>query len=168
MSKDTVATAELNHGKGKSVVTGPVQIEFTDFNQCCVSTPAYHSDTRPAVTYRDRQWLVTACLERGEDGAWSATYMTAAERKRFQRGTDAPPTYRAAIEAAVVSAASRAWTEEIGYEAGRVKIETMLGVELQKQRKAREALSELDANVAALEEKLEAFIAGKSCAERAV
>lgn len=121
MGEEWVKTPEVRvtveHGKGKSVVRGPVRIAFTGARYAHVTTEAHHNDDLPTIVFREKEWLASAHVERSDSGEWvlrdpRATYGIS-ERGVIGYGKDTPRTYRDAINAALLAAVAKAWTPEL-------------------------------------------------------
>ncbi len=153
-------TTTVNHGKGKSVVSGVVTVTFNGANTVYVDTAAHHNDTAPALTYRDREWLASAHLSRQPDGTWtqsdpSVTYGVS-QRGSIGYGKETPPTYRAAIIAALCATVADVWTADLDRQGIHAQAAQRLHTLLPERDKAAAALAETDRQVAALQATLAA------------
>jgi hypothetical protein len=147
-------TVQVEHGTGKSVVSGPIEIVFNGPDTVYLSTDAHHNDTQPALRFRDRDWLASAHLTRAADGSWSETD----KHSRYgitERAADwnktTPATFRAAIIDALCVAAAAHWTPELARQAAYARAIQSLGSARRTQEEARAALAEANAAVDALE-----------------
>lgn len=145
-------TVTLNAGTGKSVITGTLRIAFTDAGAAFVTTPdGYHNTGSPALRFRDADWIVGLHLVRAADGTWGDYdgRRSGGINRRGQLG-DPPPSYRAALHAAVLHAVAGAWTPEIGRAAAYAHAAQRLHQDEKERDKAAAALAEIDARITAL------------------
>jgi hypothetical protein len=111
---------ELNHGKGKSVVTGPVTITFNGDDTAVVDTEGAHiNDDNPAVNFRGERLLIHLRLMRNAEGNWQGQPGSLQSVTRAN-WTDAPPSFVGAVFAAVAAKVTEVWTEDIAREAAYV------------------------------------------------
>lgn len=146
-----VTGVEVNHGEGKNVVTGVVEISFTDYGRAFVDVRAHHNDTLPAVTYRDREYLASIHAVRnadtGEWSQWEPENYDVKARGAIGSGGYAPPTVRAAITAAMVDAVARTWTPEYDRQAAYAHAAQELNrIEPDREKLAAE-LAAMDAKI---------------------
>lgn len=143
---------ELHHGKGATVVTGPVRIAFTSSTHAYVSTQAHRSDDAPAVTVRGKDYLISLHFVRHADGTWNE-HPDNQRHNVSPRGTmdywaAAAPTIRAAIVAALTDKVTKAATGGTLREAAYANAAQSLR-RLEPERAALAAkLAELDAEIA--------------------
>lgn len=154
--KSPEVQAIVEHGKGKSVVSGPVRIVFTDADSAFITTVAHHNDDLPALTFREIDWLASEHFRRTADGSWEpvdphSSYGVTA-RGSFM-GKDTPPTYRAAIIEAMRATVAATWTPELAKQAAYASAMQALRGAVEDQEKARTALAEINAHVKALRSK---------------
>lgn len=142
---------ELHHGKGASVVTGPVRIAFTSPTSAYVSTRAHNNDDAPAVTVRGKAYLVGLHFVKHADGTW-------VEHKNNQRHNVSPrgtrdhwaaaaPTIRAAIVAALVDEVTKAATGSTLREAAYANAAQNLNRLEPERAELAAKLAELDAEI---------------------
>lgn len=141
----------VSHGKGKSVVSGTVDLLFADSDRVRVDTRNNHAPT--FVNFRDKEWTVTAWFLRQADGTWThdperGQYVS--RRQMFGRLNDAPNSYRAAILAAALDLVSQHWTEEFGRQARHADAVRKLADLEPKRVKAAEELAAIDSRMAEL------------------
>jgi len=140
----------VKHGKGKSIITGPVLIQYTDHHEVCVSTDGYFDNDKPPLTFRGQEWLVTVYLTRRDDGTWEERdkKLHYGIGKRGCRSSDGVPrTYREAIITALVTAVGEAWTPEKDNQAVYTKAARELAEVQAKRDKVSWDLVSLDARI---------------------
>lgn len=131
----------LNAGTGKSVITGTVRIAFTDGAAAFVTTPG-----GTALRFRDSDWHIGLHLVRANDGTWSQRFRSEGINRSGQH-TDPPPSYRAAILAAILHAVAAARTPEIGRAAAYAYAAQRLHQDEKERETAAAALAEIDARI---------------------
>lgn len=151
--ENPVVRTNVEHGKGKSVVRGPVRIAFTDADTAFITTEAHHNDDLPALTFRDTEWLASEHFRRAADGTWAPTNPHSkygVSRRGSFSSDDTPRTYRAAIIDAMRAAVEATWTPELARQAAYASAMQALHSALGEQHKARTVLAEIDARVRGL------------------
>lgn len=144
----------VNHGKGKSVVTGVVRICFNGADTVFIETHgAHHNDDNPALKFRDREWLASAHLTRNDDGTWRLTDPTVtygiSERGVIGYGQHTARTYREAINAALCATVAEHWTEDYARRA-------RYAVAAQELHRAQEERPEAQAKLSAIIDRINA------------
>jgi hypothetical protein len=141
----------VEHGKGKSVVTGGVYIAFTSATSAHVATDGdrnYHN----GLMFRCKEWSASAHVSQNEAGDWVVTdrsdYLIS---ERGSYGKYAAPSYRDAINAALIATVAEHWTPELAREAEYARAMRALYRERQELEKTRDAYDTACANVKALE-----------------
>lgn len=146
-------TVELHHGKGASVVTGPVRIAYTGNGRAYVNTRAHNNDDAPAVTCRGRDYLVSLHFVQQADGTWA--------EHADNRGHDVSPrgsydyfkaaasTIRAAIVEAIQAAVAEHASADVERAAAHAQAAQRLVVLEPELAKLREQVAVLEATVAA-------------------
>ena len=155
-------TVDVEHGSGKSVVTGRLTIVFNGPNTVYVRTDAHHNDDATAITFRDREWLVDGHLTRKADGAWMFSEVRGpwglSVRERGSVGsTGAPRTFTEAIGAAILATVAAHWTAERGMAGGYARAVQQLKGAREDLAETREAFGKAAALVESLEREAAAF-----------
>lgn len=147
---------EINHGKGASVVTGPVRIAFQGDGTAYITTQGSHNvNDGQHLTIREREFLASVHATRNDDGTWTE-YEPADHdvRPRGMSGGIAPTTYRAAIVAALLAALAEHWTPELDRAGAYAQAAQRLGQAVSERAAATEAFNYANMQVARLRRKM--------------
>ncbi len=160
-----VRQVPVNHGKGKSVVSGVVDIAFIGKGRASITTDAHVNDHKPAVDFRGESWLIHVFAERTEAGEWvlmdergsHSVHIT-----RRQNWSDAPPSYVAPLVAAVLAIVPEHWTPEVDRAAEYADAAQRLHTLEPERDKAAEDLADMDRRVASLRARMDAAKADRA------
>jgi hypothetical protein len=149
-------TVTLDHGTGKSVVTGQIRIAFLGNGHISVQTQAHRNDDAPAVTYRGKDYLVNLAFIRQADGTVTEhpynTRQNVSPRRTSDPFAAAPKTIRAAIvaalRAAIDAATSGGYSAVAEWAANHAHAAQRLHSLEPKRAELAAQLAELDAEIA--------------------
>jgi hypothetical protein len=147
---------KVEHGKGKSIVTGVIKLLFQGEGRVFVTTEAHHNDDLPCIEYRGHEWLVTDHFIRHADGTCTVKdddRWTVCRRGIFGGGENTPPTHRTAILDAIAATVAREWTPELDRQGAYAEAMQGLSHAVREQQKARAKLAEIDEEVNVLRAK---------------
>jgi hypothetical protein len=141
--------ATVEHGKGRSVVTGSVRVAFTGADTAFVDTTgAHHNDSNPAIVFRGSDYLASVHARREADGAWVATHESVSARGSFSQ---APVTHKRAIADALLAALAQVDSAELRRAGAYARACQNYDRAARDVAEARTALADAEAVLAAVE-----------------
>lgn len=99
-------------------VTGHAVAYFRGDGEVGVRTDAHVNDHLPAITYRDRDWLIHLLYRRQADGSFVLSDLAPhiSDRNTLSHRDTCPPTFREAIVNGIAEHLPQVWTPELERE----------------------------------------------------
>jgi hypothetical protein len=147
-------------GDGKA--TGKVDVVFTSRTHAHVRTQGHVNDNVPEIMVRGKEWHVSLSVVPGPDGTWVVdnsrdTYQHISPKHSLSTRHEVPPTFRAAIYAAVSAAVTRVATPDVIALAEYASAAQQLSYLDRELTEARETLAALESQHAELTNTMRAY-----------
>lgn len=152
---------DVDLGDGKA--TGWVDVVFTSRDHAHVRTQGHVNDTVPEITVRGKEWHVSLSVVPGADGAWVVSdsrdvYQHISPKHSLSTSHNVPPTFRAAIYAAVSVAVTQLATPETIARAEYAAAAQSLTYVERELTEARAKVAELEAQETELRHTMSATV----------